>query len=124
MTWWDVLDIVIIAIAVYEILKALRGTRAIQMAFASAYPRGHVLSLAVGQPQNGRLVIQNLFGYIVFARSCSSGGHPPRAGTLRPGAVLPIFPAALPEGAEGTIEELVVAASQLQLSLSGSAPSS
>ena len=32
MTWWDVLDITIIAVAIYEVLKAIRGTRTVQMA--------------------------------------------------------------------------------------------
>jgi diadenylate cyclase len=32
MTWWDVLDIAIVSLVIYEVLKAIRGTRAIQMA--------------------------------------------------------------------------------------------
>jgi len=35
MTWWDVLDIAIVAVAIYQILKAIRGTRAVQMAVGS-----------------------------------------------------------------------------------------
>ena len=36
MTWWDVLDIAMVSVAIYEILKAIRGTRAVQMAVGSA----------------------------------------------------------------------------------------
>ena len=32
MTWWDLLDIAIVSVVIYELLKAIRGTRAIQMA--------------------------------------------------------------------------------------------
>ena len=35
-TWTDLLDIVIAAIAIYELLKLMRGTRAVQMGSASA----------------------------------------------------------------------------------------
>ena len=34
MTWWDILDIAIVSLVIYEVLKAIRGTRAIQMAAA------------------------------------------------------------------------------------------
>ena len=34
VTWWDLLDIAIVAIVVYEVLKLIRGTRASQMAVA------------------------------------------------------------------------------------------
>ncbi len=35
ITWWDVLDIVIVSILIYEALKLIRGTRAVQMAIGS-----------------------------------------------------------------------------------------
>ena len=34
ITWWDILDIAIVSIVVYEVLKLIRGTRASQMAVA------------------------------------------------------------------------------------------
>ena len=33
--WWDVLDIAIVSILIYEFLKLIRGTRAVQMAVGS-----------------------------------------------------------------------------------------
>lgn len=35
ITWWDVLDILVVAILIYEALKLIRGTRAVQMAIGS-----------------------------------------------------------------------------------------
>lgn len=35
ITWWDVLDILIVSILIYEALKLIRGTRAVQMAIGS-----------------------------------------------------------------------------------------
>ena len=33
--WWDLLDIAIVSILIYEFLKLIRGTRAVQMAVGS-----------------------------------------------------------------------------------------
>ena len=33
--WWDILDIAIVSILIYEFLKLIRGTRAVQMAVGS-----------------------------------------------------------------------------------------
>src|SRR5436190_19940815 len=30
--WWDLLDILVVSIVIYEVLKLIRGTRAVQMA--------------------------------------------------------------------------------------------
>jgi diadenylate cyclase len=35
LTWWDLLDIAIVAVIIYEFLKLIRGTRAVQMAAGS-----------------------------------------------------------------------------------------
>jgi diadenylate cyclase len=44
--WWDVLDIAIVALLIYEFLKLIRGTRAVQMAAGSLI----IVGLLVGQP--------------------------------------------------------------------------
>ncbi len=36
VTWWDVLDILVVSIVIYELLKLIRGTRAVQMAVGIA----------------------------------------------------------------------------------------
>jgi diadenylate cyclase len=38
--WWDLLDILIVSIVVYELLKLIRGTRAVQMAIGIAVVAG------------------------------------------------------------------------------------
>ena len=32
VSWWDVVDILLVAVLIYEFLKLIRGTRAVQMA--------------------------------------------------------------------------------------------
>jgi diadenylate cyclase len=67
VSWWDVLDVLIVSILIYESLKLIRGTRAMQMAIGSVF----VLLLFYGS----RLVplttvnwlIRNLLAYVVIA---------------------------------------------------------
>jgi hypothetical protein len=47
--WWDLLDIAIVSILIYEFLKLIRGTRAVQM----ARPAGDDLSAAVAAARRG-----------------------------------------------------------------------
>jgi diadenylate cyclase len=112
MTWWDVLDIAIVAVAIYELLKALRGTRAVQMAVGSAFL---VLMFYISRWGNLKTVdwlIQNLFGYIVFAAIVIFQADIRRA--LAHFGRAPFFRYFLtPEGADETNEELVFAATQL-----------
>ncbi len=46
MSWWDVLDILIVSVLIYEGLKLIRGTRAMQMAIGTAARRAPLLRLA------------------------------------------------------------------------------
>ena len=112
MTWWDVLDIAIVSVAIYEILKAIRGTRAVQMAVG--------LSLLVlvsylsrwGHLETIDWLIRNSLGYIVFAIIVLFQADIRRA--LAHLGRAPFFRYFLTtEGAEETIEELAVAATQL-----------
>lgn len=67
VTWWDVLDVAVVSVIVYEILKLIRGTRASQMAVALA--AGTALfyaSRALGLETTNWL-IRNIVGYVVFA---------------------------------------------------------
>ena len=65
--WWDLLDVLIVAVAIYEILKLVRGTRAVQMGLGAAF-----LVLLFYLSQWGHLetvnwLIRNMVGYLVFA---------------------------------------------------------
>jgi diadenylate cyclase len=112
MTWWDVLDVAIVALAIYEILKAIRGTRAVQMAAGLA-----LLVLLSYVSRWGHLetidwLIRNSLGYVVFAVIVLFQADIRRA--LAHLGRAPFFRYFLTtEGAEETIEELVVAATQL-----------
>jgi diadenylate cyclase len=67
ITWWDVLDILIVSVIIYELLKLIRGTRAVQMATGIAlivvlfyFSRGFQLETL-------NWLIRNIVGYVVFA---------------------------------------------------------
>ena len=67
ITWWDLLDIVIVSILVYELLKLIRGTRAVQLAIGIASIVG-LFYLSQGlQLETLNWLIRNIIGYVVFA---------------------------------------------------------
>jgi diadenylate cyclase len=67
ITGWDLLDIVIVSILVYELLKLIRGTRAVQMAIGIAAVVG-LFYLSQGlQLETLNWLIRNIIGYVVFA---------------------------------------------------------
>ncbi len=67
VTWWDLLDIAIVSIVVYELLKLIRGTRAVQLAIGIAFMAGlFYMSLGL-QLETLNWLIRNFVGYVVFA---------------------------------------------------------
>lgn len=110
--WWDVVDILVVSILIYEVLKLIRGTRAVQMAAGAG-----VLVLLFYGSQWGHLetvnwLIRNLVGYIVFGLIVLFQSDIRRA--LAHLGRAPFFRYfAKPESAEESIEELVVATSML-----------
>ena len=67
ITWWDLLDILIVSILVYELLKLIRGTRAVQMAVGiTAIVALFYLSTGL-QLETVNWLIRNVVGYVVFA---------------------------------------------------------
>jgi diadenylate cyclase len=67
MTWWDVLDILIVAVVIYEFLKLIRGTRAVQMALGLGLIVGLFFLSNAAPLQTVNWGIRNMFGYLVFA---------------------------------------------------------
>jgi diadenylate cyclase len=66
-SWWDVFDILIVSILIYEALKLIRGTRAMQMAIGSLLV---ILLLYISQAFPLRTVgwlIRNVLAYVVIA---------------------------------------------------------
>jgi diadenylate cyclase len=66
-TWWDLLDIAIVSVVVYELLKLIRGTRAVQMAVAIALIVGLFYFSRGFQLETLNWLIRNIVGYVVFA---------------------------------------------------------
>ena len=65
--WWDLLDILIVSVVVYELLKLIRGTRAVQMAIGIAVIVAlFYISLGL-QLETLNWLIRNVVGYVVFA---------------------------------------------------------
>jgi diadenylate cyclase len=67
LTWWDVVDIIIVSLLIYETLKLIRGTRAMQMAAGTVLV---LLLFYVSQLfplQTVAWLIRNVLVYLVFA---------------------------------------------------------
>jgi diadenylate cyclase len=65
--WRDLLDIAIVSVLIYEVLKLIRGTRAAQMALGAALLAGLLFISQVADLQTVNWLIRNMVGYIVFA---------------------------------------------------------
>ncbi len=64
--WWDLLDITIVSVVVYELLTLMRGTRAVQMALGAASVAGLYYVSRWGHLETINWLIRNLVGYVVF----------------------------------------------------------
>ncbi|MCM3881552.1 MAG: diadenylate cyclase CdaA [Vicinamibacterales bacterium] len=112
ITWRDIVDITIVSVAIYEILKAIRGTRAVQMAVGSALLVVMFYTSRWGHLQTVDWLIRNLLGYVVFAAIVLFQADIRRA--LAHFGRAPFFRYFLTrEGADETIEEIAVAATQM-----------
>ena len=67
IAWWDILDIAIVAVLIYELLLLIRGTRAVQMALSGAFLIGLFFMSRWLELETVNWVIRNLAGYVVFA---------------------------------------------------------
>jgi diadenylate cyclase len=112
MSWWDLVDILIVWFIVYEVLTLIRGTRAVQMVLGG----GVLVALFYGS-QWGHLetvtwLIRNMAGYLVFGFIVLFQSDIRRA--LAHLGRAPFFRyLAKTETAEESIEELVVASGML-----------
>lgn len=110
--WWDLADILVVSILIYEILKLIRGTRAVQMAVGA----GLLAVLFYGSRSlhldTVNWLVRNLVGYFVFGFIVLFQSDIRRA--LAHFGRTPFFRyLAKEESAEESIEELAVAASML-----------
>ena len=67
ITWWDVVDILIVSLVIYEALKLIRGTRAMQMAIGSLLVLILFFASTLFPLQTVSWLIRNVLAYIVFA---------------------------------------------------------
>jgi diadenylate cyclase len=110
--WWDLVDILVVSILIYEVLKLIRGTRTVQMALGGSV----LVALFYGSRwwhlETVNWLIRNFFGYLVFAVIVLFQSDIRRA--LAHLGRAPFFRYfARAESAEESIEELVVAATML-----------
>src|SRR5918911_3314505 len=110
--WWDIADIIVVWVLIYELLKLIRGTRAVQMALGGAVIVALFYGSRWGHLETVNWLIRNLFGYVVFAVIVLFQSDIRRAlAHLGRGPFFRYF--SKTESAEDSIEEIVVAASML-----------
>src|SRR5262245_49315979 len=112
VTWWDLLDIAIVSVLIYELLLLIRGTRAVQMALSGGFLLALFFLSEWLDLETVNWVIRNLATYVVFAVIVLFQADIRRA--LAHFGRAPFFRYfEREESAAETIEELVVAASTL-----------
>jgi diadenylate cyclase len=67
VSWWDVVDILIVSLLIYEALKLIRGTRAMQMAIGSVLVLLLFYASRLMPLQTVGWLIQNVLAYAPFA---------------------------------------------------------
>jgi diadenylate cyclase len=110
--WRDVLDIAIVTVLIYEVLKLIRGTRAAQMVAGAGLMVGLLFLSQAAHLETVNWIIRNAVGYVVFAaivlfqsdirRALAHFGRAPFFRLLAKG-----------HAAEEALEEIVVAAGML-----------
>ncbi len=110
--WWDILDIAIVSFLIYEFLKLIRGTRAVQMAVGSLLIVGLFYVSRLAPLQTVNWMIRNMLVYLAFAAIVIFQSDIRRA--LAHFGQAPFFRYLnRQEAADETIEEIVVAATML-----------
>jgi diadenylate cyclase len=110
--WWDVVDILVVAVAIYELLKLIRGTRAVQMALGAGFFVLLYYASRWAHLETVNWLIRNVVGYVVFGIIVLFQADIRRA-LVHIGRARLFSRFAQPDGAEELIEELVVASTAL-----------
>src|SRR5215203_5076485 len=110
--WWDVLDILIVSFLIYEFLKLIRGTRAVQMAAGSLLIVGLFYVSRLLPLQTVNWMIRNMLAFVAFAAIVIFQSDIRRA--LAHFGQAPFFRYLnRQQAADETIEEIVVASTML-----------
>jgi diadenylate cyclase len=67
ISWWDIADIAVVSFIIYELLKLIRGTRAVQMTLGGALIVGVFYLSGWSHLETVNFLIRNFVGYVVFA---------------------------------------------------------
>jgi len=112
MGWWDLLDIAIVSFLIYEFLKLIRGTRAVQMGVGTLLIVALFYGSRLAPLQTVNWLIRNALLYVAFAAIVIFQSDIRRA--LAHLGQAPFFRYFnRQEAADETIEEIVVAATML-----------
>ena len=121
VTVWDVIDILIVSVIVYEVLKLIRGTHAVQMAIGITTLVGLFYLSRGFQLETLNWLIRNVVGYVVFAAIVLMQGDIRRA-LVHLGRA-PIFRQFRrfdrPVTDDDTLEEIIVAATTMAAKKTG-----
>jgi diadenylate cyclase len=110
--WWDLVDIIVVAIVIYQVLVLIKGTRAVQMALGSAVIVAVFYGSRWAHLDTINWLIRNMVGYVVFAAIVLFQADI-RRGLAHLGRA-PFFRYfAKPAAEDETVEELVVTADML-----------
>ena len=110
--WWDLADILVVSILIFEVLKLIRGTRAVQMALGGCVLVGLLYGSRWVHLETVNWLVRNMIGYVVFAGIVLFQSDIRRA--LAHFGRAPFFRyLAKAETKEDAIEELVVASGLL-----------
>jgi diadenylate cyclase len=121
VTLWDVIDILIVSVIVYEVLKLIRGTHAVQMGLGIALLVGMFYFSRGFQLETLNWLIRNVVGYVVFAAIVLMQGDIRRALVhIGRAPILRLFRRLdRPSPDDDVIEELVVATTTLSSKRTG-----
>jgi diadenylate cyclase len=111
--WWDLLDIAMVSILIYELLLLIRGTRAVQMALSGGFLIGLFFLSRWLHLETVNWLIRNLAGYVVFAAIVLFQADIRRALAHFGRAPFVRYFARSSEGDEDIVEEIVVACNTL-----------
>ena len=109
--WIDLLDILVVSILIYELLKLIRGTRAVQMAAGSLFVLALFYVSQLLPLQTLNWLIRNALVYVAFAAIVIFQSDIRRA--LAHFGQAPFFRYLTRRATDETIEEVVVAATML-----------
>jgi diadenylate cyclase len=110
--WWDLLDIAIVSFLIYEFLKLIRGTRAVQMGVGTLLIVALFYTSRLAPLQTVNWLIRNMLLYVAFAAIVIFQSDIRRA--LAHFGQAPFFRYFnRQEAADETVEEIVVAATML-----------